>query len=105
MKAVADQSGHEATPDPAPTRQPAYHRQRGYSMFELLSVVSFSVIAGLVLVPKVYSLFAEYQITSASGEIGFEIVRARAQAIAQNTYVRVRMVSDTQYARETSSDG
>jgi Tfp pilus assembly protein FimT len=112
MNAIADQSergGVASRRHVVSTRQPdrqcALRRQHGFSLFELLIVLEFSIVAAFVLVPKVYALCAEYQIMSASSQLGFEIVRARMQAVGQNTYVRVRMVSDTQYARETSTDG
>jgi hypothetical protein len=58
-----------------------------------------------MLVPKVSSFFAEYQMMSATNQMGFDIIRARMQAVGQNRFVRIRMVSETEYLREKSADG
>jgi Tfp pilus assembly protein FimT len=79
--------------------------QRGFSLAELLIVLQFSAILGVVAVPKVNAFFAEYQLMSAANEVAFDLARARMQAIGQNQYVRIKSISSTQYQRQTSTDG
>lgn len=64
----------------------------------LLSVVS------AVAVPVTGDLLGMYQLRTSTDQLGFEISRARMQAIAQNVFVRLR-IDGNQYVRERSSDG
>ena len=84
------------------TRQRSQH---GFSLVELVVVLEFGAILGLIAVPNVGALAAKYQLMSASNQLGFEIARARMQAVGQNRFARIKMQSATQYARETSTDG
>jgi Tfp pilus assembly protein FimT len=79
--------------------------ERAFSLVELIITMQFMALAGLIAAPKMSTFFAEYQLQAGSRQVGFEIARARMQAIAQHRYVRIKMVSSTQYARQTSSDG
>jgi Tfp pilus assembly protein FimT len=81
-----------------------HNAQRGFSLAELLIVLQFSAILGVIAVPKVNAFFAEYQLVSAADELAFDIARARMQAVGQNQYVHIKRVSQTQYTRETSTD-
>jgi Tfp pilus assembly protein FimT len=83
---------------------PRQRRQRGFSLVELIITLQFVALGGLILLPKVGALFSEYQLLSASNQLAFDIARARMQAVAQHRYVRIKMLSATQYARETSTD-
>ncbi len=79
--------------------------QHGFSLVELVVVLEFGAILGLIAVPNVGALAAKYQLMSASNQLGFDIARVRMQAVGQNRFARIKMQSATQYARETSTDG
>lgn len=83
----------------------AQRSQHGFSLVELVVALVFAVILGLMAVPNVNALFAKYQLMGASNELGFDIARARMQAVGQNLFARIKMQSATQYVRETSTDG
>jgi Tfp pilus assembly protein FimT len=80
-------------------------RQRGFSLVDVIVAMALAMAMGFVLVPKVSGLYAEYQLMSATNQLGFEIIRGHLQAVGQNRYVRIRMVSATEYMREKSTDG
>jgi Tfp pilus assembly protein FimT len=79
--------------------------QHGFSLVELVVALEFGAIIALMGVPNVNAFFARYQLMSASNQLGFDITRARMQAVGHNRFVRIRMLSGTQYAREESPDG
>jgi Tfp pilus assembly protein FimT len=82
------------------------HRsQHGFSLVELVVALEFGAILGLMAVPNVGALVAKYQLMGASNQLGFDIARARMQAVGQNRFARIKMQSATQYVRETSTDG
>ena len=78
---------------------------RGFSLNEVVVVLALGAIVALTAVPTVNAFFARYQLMSASNQLGFDIARARMQAVGQNRFVRIKMLNSTQYARETSTDG
>ena len=79
--------------------------QRGFSFVELVVALVFAAILGLMAAPNVGALFAKYQLMSASNQLGFDVARARMQAVGRNCFARIKMQNATQYARETSTDG
>ena len=79
--------------------------KRGFSLVEVVIVLQLTAIAAFIAVPNMSAFFARYQLMSASNQLGFDIARARMQAIGQNQSVRIRMLSGTQYVRETSKNG
>jgi Tfp pilus assembly protein FimT len=79
--------------------------QHGFSMVELVVALEFGLILGLMAVPNMSAFFAKYQLMSASNQLGFDIARARMQAVGLNRFARIKMQNATQYARETSTDG
>ncbi|HEX7407468.1 MAG TPA: GspH/FimT family pseudopilin [Candidatus Binatia bacterium] len=79
--------------------------KRGFSLVEVVIVLQLTAIAAFIAVPNMNAFFARYQLMSASNQLGFDIARARMQAIGQNQSVRIRMLSGTQYVRETSKNG
>jgi Tfp pilus assembly protein FimT len=79
--------------------------QHGFSLVELVVALEFGAILAVMAVPNVNAFFARYQLMSASNQLGFDIARARMQAVGHNRFVRIKMLSGTQYAREESSDG
>lgn len=79
--------------------------QSGFSLVQLVVTLQFASIVALMAVPNVNATFAQYQLMSASNQLGFDVARARMQAVGQNRFVHIMMLSDSQYARETSADG
>jgi len=67
--------------------------------------MELALLSVFILAPKLSAFFAEYQLMSATNQVGFEIIRTRMQAVGQNRFVRIRMVSETEYLREKSADG
>ena len=86
----------------AMTRQ---NSQFGFSLVELVISLQFAAIVALIAAPALSSFSAQYQLMGASNQLGFEIARARMQAIAQNRFIRVKMSGATQYVRQISVDG
>lgn len=84
--------------------QRTHHLACGFSLVELIVTMELFILSALIAVPKLNGFHAEYQLLSASNQIAFDIVRARMQAVGQNRYVRLRMISGTQYVREISAD-
>jgi Tfp pilus assembly protein FimT len=78
---------------------------RGFSVIQLVIVLQFAAVLSLVAVPRMSAFSARSQLLSGSNQVGFEIARARMQAIGQHKYVRILMVSATQYRRQTSTNG
>jgi Tfp pilus assembly protein FimT len=58
-------------------------------LVELLVGIALLAVAAGIAVPSLAELMATYQLSSAADRIGFEISRARAQAMSQNRYVCV----------------
>lgn len=79
--------------------------QRGFSLVEMVVALELGVILALMAAPNMGAFFAKYELMGASNQLGFDIARARMQAVGQNLFARIKMQSATQYARETSTDG
>jgi Tfp pilus assembly protein PilE len=79
-------------------------RQTGFTMMELLVGVSTMMVLSMVAAPLATTYLQRYQLTATAEQLAFEIHRARMQAVAQNLFVRVRVVDGT-YVREESSTG
>jgi len=77
----------------------------GFSLVSVVFGLQLIAIAALIAVPKISAYRTQYQLMSASSQLGFEINRARMQAVGQNKWVQIKMLSSTQYARQTSANG
>ncbi len=77
----------------------------GFSLLEMLAVLGFAAVIGLIAAPQFAGLVGEYRLTSAANQVAFELSRARMQAIGQNSYVRLRFLDGNTYVRESSTDG
>ncbi len=78
--------------------------QLGYTLIQLLVALELGTVVAAVGTPTVFNVYANYQLRSMSSELAFDIMRARAEAIGQNKYVRIKQISSTQYTRDTSAD-
>lgn len=63
------------------------------------------IVVGLIAAPRLGTYMQQYRLLGSSNQLQFEIHRARMQAVGQNTYVRIKFLGHTQYARQISSDG
>jgi len=61
------------------------------TVFDMAVALTISAVVALTTFPVVSSLHAEYQLANAANLVGFEIVRARSQAVAQNKKVRLHV--------------
>ena len=78
----------------------------GYSIAVVICSLQLMIVAGLIAVPKLGTYLTQYRLLSASTQLGFDINRARMQAVGQNRYVRIKFQnSSTQYQRQWSWDG
>jgi Tfp pilus assembly protein FimT len=77
----------------------------GYSLVTVLLSLQITIVVGLIAVPKLGTYMAGYRLTGASNQLGFEINRARMQAVGQNKNVRIIILDGTRYARQTNSSG
>ena len=77
----------------------------GFTLLELLVAVTIVAIVSAIGIPSLSALKASYDLSTATNQLAFEIVRTRMQAVGQNKFMRIRRVDDTIYARETSNDG
>jgi len=87
------------------SRKRALGSAAGFSLLEMLVAVTLAAVVAGVAAPQFVGLVRQYRLTGAANQVAFEIDRARMQAIGQNSFVRIRFLSSTQYVRETSSDG
>ena len=78
--------------------------QLGYTLLQLLLALEFGTVVAAVGAPKVFDAYAFYQLKATANQVGFDIARARMEAIGQNKYVRIQMQS-SQYLRQVSNDG
>jgi len=65
------------------------HREKGFTLVEMMLAVALMAIVAAIVAPNAMRLLEEYQLGSAANEVGFEISRAKMQAVAQNQFVRV----------------
>ena len=79
-------------------------QQRGFTFLEMVVTVAVMLVLSAVAAPVASSFYNEYQFTGEVERLAFEVARARMQAVAQRTNMRVRLTT-TGYIREKSSDG
>ena len=82
----------------------AIPRQAGYSVAELVTAIALSTALAGSVAPVASSILNQYRLANATRQLGFEVARARMEAIGQNVYVRITLVGTTQYKRERSTD-
>lgn len=79
--------------------------QRGYTATELIVALAiWAAIAGAAA-PAASGIFKQHQLATTARSIGFEIVRTRMQAVGQNRYMRIVLLGNAQYQRQSSEDG
>jgi|MudIll2142460700_1097286.scaffolds.fasta_scaffold64585_2 hypothetical protein len=78
--------------------------QRGSTIAEMITALSLAGILTVTANPVIGALRGQYELASATSQLAFEISRARMQAIGQNVFVRLRIVSGN-LVRERSANG
>jgi Tfp pilus assembly protein FimT len=78
--------------------------ERGYTLFQVIIGLQIFAIVSAVGVSQMSNYGMRFKMMAAGNQLGFEIARARMQAIGQNRYSRILMLSATQYSRESSND-
>jgi len=80
----------------------------GYSLVMMVLSLQVMIVVGLLAVPKLGTYMQQYRLIGSSGQLEFEINRARMQAVGQNKDVRIKFQGTTpytQYARQTLVGG
>ncbi|MGD9764842.1 MAG: Tfp pilus assembly protein FimT/FimU [Candidatus Binatia bacterium] len=77
----------------------------GFTVMELLTALTLAAIVGSIGTPVASRLYDHYRFQNTTRQVGFEISRARWQAIGQNAWVRIRFLEGKEYVRERSMDG
>jgi Tfp pilus assembly protein FimT len=79
-------------------------KQAGYTIAEVLMVVAIAMALALAAAPGVGAILNLHRLDATARQLGFEITRARMEAVGQNVNVRITLVGSNQYKRERSSD-
>jgi prepilin-type N-terminal cleavage/methylation domain-containing protein len=81
----------------------AAHSQKGFTLIEMLVTVGVMAVVASIAVPNAVRLVSIYQLSSAANEVAFEIGRAKMQAVAQHTFVRLVFKDGGTLYRQTAS--
>jgi type II secretion system protein H len=80
----------------------AAHRQKGFTLIEMLVVTAVMAVVASIAVPSAVRLVAIYQLSGAVNDVAFEINRAKMQAVSQNTFVRLVVKDGGTLYRQTA---
>jgi Tfp pilus assembly protein FimT len=78
--------------------------QAGYTIAEVLMCVAIATALALAAAPGVSAILNLHRLDTTARQLGFEITRARMEAVGQNVHVRITLVGSNQYKRERSTD-
>jgi Tfp pilus assembly protein FimT len=78
--------------------------QVGYTIAEVLMVIAIATALAFAATPGVSAILNLHRLDASARQLGFEITRARMEAVGQNVHVRITLVGSTQYKRERSTD-
>jgi len=65
--------------------------QRGFTILEMVVTTGLVGVLAFIALPQASAVLDQYHLVTAANRIGMEVVRARAQAVAQGTPIRVRL--------------
>ena len=77
---------------------------RGFSLIQLTVALGMAGVLSATAAPVTGEYLRQYRLSSASGEVAFDLARARMQAVAQSAFVRIRFPDATHYVRERSTN-
>jgi len=80
-------------------------RQSGYTIAELAIALFLSSAIAATAVPAASKILQQHRLAGVSRRLGFEIARARMQAVGQNCFMRIAVFGNNLYRRESSTDG
>jgi Tfp pilus assembly protein FimT len=87
------------------TRHTQIRRTDGISLLETVSTMALLAVVSAIAVPSFKNLGDQYRLVSAANQIAYDIGWARMQAIGQHASMRLRLVDNSSYVRERSTDG
>ena len=82
----------------------AIARQAGYTVGELIVGIAIATSLAGTAAPMASVLLNQHRLATTTRRLGFEIARARMEAVGQNVFVRIVLVGTSQYKRERSTD-
>jgi Tfp pilus assembly protein FimT len=74
--------------------------KRGFSLIQVILALQLAVITAAIGVVKMNAFAAQFQLMRGSSQLAFDITKTRAQAIAQNRSMRIKVLSATTYQRQ-----
>ena len=77
---------------------------RGFSLIQLTVALGMAGVLSATAAPVTGEYLRRYRLSSATGQVAFDLARARMQAVAQSAFVRIRFPDSTHYLRERSTD-
>ncbi len=82
-----------------------FRDQRGFTILDTITAMALSGLVLAMAQPVTSQLLNQYRLRGAASQVAMELARARMQAVAQNTFVRMRFTGNSTYILETSRDG
>jgi len=76
----------------------------GYTVGELIVGMAIAASLAGTAAPMASALLNQHRLVTTARRLGFEIARARMEAVGQNVFVRIALVGTGQYKRERSAD-
>jgi len=73
------------------------HNQKGFSLIELIVVITIIAIAVGIIIPVYSSMKPKLRLNGAARQIHGDLMRAKMQAVSQNNKFRIIYVDDHQY--------
>jgi len=77
----------------------------GYTISELVIALGLTAAIAATAVPMASAILNQHRLTTTTRQLAFEIARARMQAVGQNRFTRIVLLSATRYQRQTSDNG
>ena len=73
------------------------HNQKGFSLIELIVVITIIAIAVGIIIPVYSSMKPKLRLNGAARQMQGDLMRAKMQAVSQNNKFRIIYVDDHQY--------
>jgi len=71
--------------------------ERGFTVIELLAVISIMMVVTAIATPSFYYWLPKYRLSAGARQIAADLQLARMKAISQNTSYRLRFTDDETY--------